>query len=116
MPDGVAVLEELGVDLQEVVSHPFRGIRYVDGLSVAEGVFPDQLGLGIRRTELHAALCLRAEMLGVELRWGERIRGIKSDGFETDDAPVRGRWLVGADGRASQIRLWSGLGLSLIHI
>ena len=109
MPDGVAVLEDLGVDLRGVGSHPFRGIRYIDDQSLAEGMFPDQSGLGVRRTELHGALRRRAETLGVDLRWGVKVRGITSGGFETDHGPVRGRWLVGADGRASRIRLWSGL-------
>jgi len=56
MPDGVAVLEGLGVDLRGVDSHPFRGIRYIDDLILAEGVFPGVPGLGVRRTELHGAL------------------------------------------------------------
>ena len=110
MPDGVAVLENVGVDLNGVQSQPFRGIRYVyDGVT-AEGRFPGSPGLGVRRTELQAALWSRAETLGVDLRWGVQVRGIMADGFETDQGPVRGRWLVGADGRASRIRTWSGLG------
>jgi len=109
MPDGVAVLEGLGVDLRGVDSHPFRGIRYIDDQLSAEGVFPDASGLGVRRTELHGALRRRAEAVGVELRWGVQIRGMSADGFGTDHGPVRGRWMVGADGRASRVRRWSGL-------
>ena len=109
MPDGVAVLESLGVDLRGVDSHPFRGIRYIDDQLSAEGEFPDTPGLGVRRTELHGALRRRAEALGVNLRWGVRVQGIVADGFETDHGVVRGRWLVGADGRASRVRRWSGL-------
>jgi len=109
MPDGVTVLEGLGVDLREVDSHPFRGIRYVDDQLAAEGVFPGASGLGIRRTELHRALRRRAEALGVDLRWGVRAHGVSTDGFETDHGTVRGRWLVGADGRASRVRRWSSL-------
>ncbi len=109
MPDGVSVLESLGVDLQEVNSHPFRGIRYLDGHLSAEGVFPGAFGLGIRRTELHRALRCRAEGLGVDLRWGMRVHGVTAEGFETEHGVVRGRWLVGADGRASRVRRWSSL-------
>jgi len=109
MPDGVAVLEGLGVDLRGVDSHPFRGIRYIDDELSAEGEFPDTPGLGIRRTELHGALRRCAETLGVDLRWGVGVRGIIAGGFETDHGPVNGRWLVGADGRASRIRKWAGL-------
>jgi len=109
MPDGVEVLKSLGVDLRGVESHPFLGIRYIDDQLSAEGVFPDKPGLGIRRTELHRALRIRAEEVGVDLRWGVQIRGMRADGFETDSGPIRGRWLVGADGRASRIRKWAGL-------
>jgi len=109
MPDGVKVLETLGVDLRKVDSHPFRGIRYLDDQRSAEGVFPGASGLGIRRTELHRALRRRAEALDVDLRWGEGVHGISSDGFETDRGTIRGRWLVGADGRSSRVRKWSGL-------
>jgi flavin-dependent dehydrogenase len=69
----------------------------------------ENCGLGIRRTELHGALRRRAEALGVDLRWGVRVHGISTDGFETDHGVVRGRWLVGADGRGSRVRKWSGL-------
>jgi len=79
MPDGVAVMESLGVDLMAVDSHPFRGIRYIDDQLSAEGEFPDAPGLGVRRTELHGALRSRAETLGVDLRWGVRVRGIRSE-------------------------------------
>jgi len=110
MPDGVEVLKSLGVDLQSVDSRPFRGIRYIDDELSAEGEFPDTPGLGIRRTELHGALRRRAEAVGVDLRWGVHVREIIAGGFDTDYGPVPGRWLVGADGRASRIREWAGLG------
>ena len=109
MPDGVAVLETLGVDLCAVESRPFRGIRYIDDQILAEGLFPGSPGLGVRRTELHGALRRRAEALGATLRWGVRVQGIVADGFETDHGVVRGRWLVGADGRASRVRRGAGL-------
>ena len=109
MPDGVAVLERLGVDFRRVNSHHLRGVRYIDDQLSAEGIFPSNPGLGIRRTELHRALRSRAEEVGADLRWGVQIRGMSAGGFETDNGPVRGRWLVGADGRASRIRSWSGL-------
>ena len=109
MPDGVARLEALGVDLPPAEKRPFLGIRYLDGERVAEGRFPGDPGLGVRRTVLHDALHRRAEALGVRLRWGVRVKGLLADGFETDCGPVRGRWLVGADGRASRVRRWAGL-------
>lgn len=109
MPDGVENLEGLGVDLRSVESRPFRGIRYIDGALEAEGEFPGKPGVGIRRTVLHGALIQRAHDLGVDLRWGVRVGGLTEDGFETDHDPFGGRWLVGADGRGSRVREWSGL-------
>ena len=48
MPDAVARLEELGVSLDSVASAPFAGIRYLDGETVADGLFPQGSGLGVR--------------------------------------------------------------------
>ena len=109
MPDGVELLLELGVDLAGVETRPFRGIRYLDGELKADGTFPGKPGLGIRRTVLHRALVERAEALGVDLRWGVRVRGLSANAFETETGPVTARWLVGADGRVSRIRRWAGL-------
>jgi len=115
MPDGAAVLETLGVDLGGVESRSFFGIRYLDDEVTAEGAFPGAPGLGIRRTELHRALRHRAEAVGAELRWGTRVSGVSANGFETDRGVVCGRWLVGADGRASRVRRWSGLDGRPVH-
>lgn len=109
MPDGLARLDALGVDLSRAESQEFVGIRYLDGELSAEGRFPGRWGVGIRRTVLHDALRRRAEEVGVDLRWDQRVQGLLSDGFATDSGPVRGRWLVGADGRTSRVRRWAGL-------
>jgi len=109
MPDGVGLLLGLGIEIAGVETRPFRGIRYLDGELTAEGVFPGKPGLGIRRTALHQALTRRAEELGVDLRWGTRVRGLSANGFETDTGAVTGRWLVGADGRVSRVRRWADL-------
>jgi flavin-dependent dehydrogenase len=98
MPDGLALLEALGVALPAAESAPFHGIRYVDGEVVADGDFPAAsgagrgpdgfprparpAGLGVRRTVLHQALVRRAEAAGVELRWGERVTGLAPAGPE----------------------------------
>ena len=71
MPDAVSRLAALGV---EVAGRPFRGIRYLDGATAAEGTFPGPPGMGVRRTALHAALVRRAEEVGVALRWGAHPR------------------------------------------
>jgi len=105
MPDAVARLHEIGVEPRGL---PFRGIRYFDSEIVAEGVFPQTGGLGVRRTELHQTLVRRAEEAGVELRWGVKASGLGA-GVETDQGPFEGRWIVGADGLRSQVRGWAGL-------
>jgi len=154
MPDGTALLGRLGVALPGLSgtgtvpgpapgaaldpppvpalgeARPFRGIRYVDGDTVAEGLFsPPAHGLGIRRTVLHQAMVERAEAVGVELLWGERAVGLvdpigspesvspagssSASGLigvrTTAGRKLVGRWLVGADGLRSAVRGWSGL-------
>jgi menaquinone-9 beta-reductase len=100
MPDGVAAAARLGIRLPGGDSFSFRGIRFHgEGVSVAAD-FPHGPGRGVRRTTLHRALVEQAESCGVELRWGcsvSRLEGIEA------------RWIVGADGTASQVRRWAGL-------
>ncbi len=106
MPDAVARLREIGVDPG---GFPFRGIRYVDGDLVAEGIFPHAGGLGVRRVELHEALVRRAEETGVELLWGVSALGLEADGVLTDQGKIQARWIAGADGLLSRVRKWAGL-------
>lgn len=106
MPDAVARLREIGVEPR---GFPFRGIRYFDGELRAEGIFPQNGGLGVRRIELLDALVHRAEAVGVELRWGVKALGLAGDHLETDHGTFRARWIVGADGLRSQVRRWAGL-------
>jgi flavin-dependent dehydrogenase len=111
MPDAVARLREIGVEPRGV---PFRGIRYFDrGRSghgvMAEGLFPHSGGLGVRRTELHAALVRRAEEVGVALRWGVKATGLGDEGVHSEQGTFAARWIVGADGLRSPVRHWAGL-------
>jgi menaquinone-9 beta-reductase len=76
MPDAVMRLGELGIELDAAECRRFRGIRYLDGEVVAEGVFPHAGGLGVRRLHLHRALAERAAELGVELCWGVAVTGL----------------------------------------
>jgi flavin-dependent dehydrogenase len=106
MPDAVARLREIGVEPRGVA---LRGIRYLEGDLVAEGIFPHSGGLGVRRTELHAGLVRRAEEVGVELRWGVKATGLGEGGVETDRGTFAARWIVGADGLRSNVRHWAKL-------
>jgi flavin-dependent dehydrogenase len=112
MPDAVARLREIGVEPRGLA---FRGIRYFDdfaGGAMAEGTFPGgavSAGLGVRRTELHAALVARAAEVGVDLRWGVKAEGLSEAGVATDQGLFGARWIVGADGLRSRVRQWAGL-------
>ncbi len=109
MPDGIARLHSLGVTPPPEGSAPFRGIRYIDGDTVAEALLPGAAGYGIRRTHLHRALVDRAEAVGVDLRWDTKVTGLGSDHVESSGGSVFGRFLIGADGRLSRVRMWAGL-------
>jgi flavin-dependent dehydrogenase len=108
MPDAASRLAALGV---AVCGRPFRGIRYLDGATIAQGTFPGPPGLGVRRTELHAALVRRAEEVGVDLRWGSVATGLCVAGVDTAGGAVPARFVVGADGLNSRLRRWAGLDL-----
>ncbi len=111
MPAGVAALAALGVALP-ARSVRFRGIRYVSDGVVAEADFPggeSGAGRGIRRTELHAALVARAEEVGVDLAWGERVEEVRVGEVRTAQASFPCRFVVGADGLHSRVRRAVGL-------
>lgn len=109
MPDGLAALSRLGIELPEEQTFPFRGIRFSDEYAAVEASFPQGVGLGIRRARLHQILVDRAAELGVVMHWGAKITGITVDGLLVNGRRIRCRWLVGADGQNSRIRHWSGL-------
>lgn len=109
MPDGLALLRKLGVQLDPDRMRLFHGIRYLDGDVVADGRFPGIAGAGIRRLHLHEALVRRAEDLGVRLRWKTRVLGLIEGGALTEDGPIKADWIVGADGLRSRVREWTGL-------
>lgn len=128
MPGTVAGLNRLGVCVQ---GSPFRGIRYVapNGRTTATHHFSAGVGLGVRRTALHATLSTRAAEVGV-VRQPGRVVGIRpaptgaragSDGgvgvaveagiavLLDDGRAVVGDWALGCDGLHSVVRRESGL-------
>lgn len=111
MPDALARLVELGVDLPPGTYHPFYGIRWLDGEIVVEGRFarpsdPDAHGAGVRRLRLHDALARRAEEVGVRCVWETRVERIdlEEGRLETTGGDLKGDWIVGADGLRSRVR------------
>jgi flavin-dependent dehydrogenase len=113
MPDAVACLHQLGVELEAgggaAQAHAFRGIRYLDGEVVATGLFPRAGGLGVRRLVLHEALARRAQEVGVELSWGVQVEGLEEAGVRAGGEIVAGRFIAGADGLHSRVRRWARL-------
>lgn len=109
MPDSVAALAQLGVSLDGLETGAFHGIRFVGPDHASTADFPAGVGIGVRRTVLHQALCERAQALGIQLLWETRVSGIGPDFVRANDQDIRCRWIVGADGNHSQIRRWAGL-------
>jgi flavin-dependent dehydrogenase len=111
MPDTVAALKALGIELSHREAIPFRGIRFREAESAnsVEAEFGQSFGLGIRRTVLHARLVERAAELGVVLLWGSRVT-LNGDGrILCQGERVRSKWVIGADGEASPFRKWAAL-------
>ena len=110
LPDGLAALERLGIQIPLEQSWTFRGIRFWSGERSAEAHFPEpDCGLAIRRTGLHRVMTQRAEQLGAELLWGIPVTGVCGDGVHLGNRFVRARWIIGADGANSRVRRWAGL-------
>jgi menaquinone-9 beta-reductase len=109
MPDGVAALRGLGVQVGSATGMPFRGIRFLDGGLAAEASFPEGCGLGIRRLDLHRLLRERAEDVGVVMRWGSPADSAGARTVAVGGETVHCRWLIGADGMQSRVRQWAGL-------
>jgi menaquinone-9 beta-reductase len=109
MPDGLAALNRLGIQVDGIDSHPFRGIRFVDsGVSVAAD-FPQGNALGVRRTVLHGLLVKQAAEAGVQLLWGTPVPGISGQKVLLANQSVPCRWIIGGDGTNSRVRRWAGL-------
>jgi flavin-dependent dehydrogenase len=111
LPEGVAALGQLGIQLNSENAFPIAGIRFCDEISSVSGKIPlGATSFGLRRTDLHQLLVLRAEKLGVCVRWGTRVSDWHSNAARLNGRDVRFRWLVGADGQKSAVRKWAGLG------
>ncbi|MFZ0805213.1 MAG: NAD(P)/FAD-dependent oxidoreductase [Candidatus Sulfotelmatobacter sp.] len=110
LPDGLAALHALGIQVPAADSSAFRGVRFVGSRLSADAVFPaGGCGMAVRRTALHPLITQRAEQAGVELLWRACVTGIAADGVHLDNHFVRARWIVGADGARSRVRQWAGL-------
>ena len=76
MPDGLAALERLGLQLPLREAYPFRGIRFCSRALSADALFPaGSCGLAARRTILHRRHDRTRRQVGTDLLWGTRGDG-----------------------------------------
>src|SRR5215467_1277994 len=81
LPDGVAALEKLGLQIPLCDGWPFRGVRFLSKECAAAAPFSaGQFGLAVRRTNLHRVMTERAAQVGAELRWRTPVTGICEEG------------------------------------
>ncbi len=109
LPDSLAALKRLGVELDPSVGQPFRGLRFIDGASTVTGDFPNGTGLGMRRTFLHETLVRHAEAARVRMIWGAKNVRLCSEGLMVQGQVLPARIVIGADGQKSVIRQMAGL-------
>jgi len=115
MPDSIAALERLGVNVDGLESGVFHGIKFVGPEASAAAEFPQGCGRGIRRVVLHQKMMDYAASLGVEMRWRARVSEFREGAALINGRPMRWRWLVGADGQNSRVRKWAGLSAANEH-
>ena len=126
MPDTIAALADLGIDLSATENAPFRGIRFLDAetSTCAQAAFPGSAGRGIRRLLLHQLLIDRATALGVRFSWQTVVQEIQElqqgttpsqnrrrqrSTVRTTRHTIRPRFIIGADGHRSRVRAWASL-------
>lgn len=113
MPDARASLARLGITLTQADGHIFRGIRFSNSTHQVDARLPNNgEGIGVRRPHLHALLADRARETGAQLLWNSHVLLPPDRSTQialVNGQPVRYRWLIGADGRASSVRKWTGL-------
>lgn len=109
MPDTLGALSQLGVNVPLCEGFAFRGIRFLRGGCRAQAEFPSGSAVGLRRTVLHRVLAERANQLDVDLRWGVKKVRYTQTGVESEQATVKARLIVGADGLNSRVRQAAGL-------
>ena len=110
MPDSIAALNQLGVEIAPGEGYPVRGIKFLENETSALARFPTGSGVGLRRPILHKKMLDRATALGVQFLWETPVTGIRGDGVNLAGGTfVRADWIIGADGGQSRVRRWAGL-------
>lgn len=109
MPDSRGELLRLGVELDARHGAEFHGILFSQEGAQCAADFPRGVGIGVRRPVLHRMLLERATELGVRMAWGAPLAIEDREAIRVGSETYACRWLVGADGLASQVRCWAGL-------
>lgn len=109
MPDSRRELARLGIHLDESHGAQFSGILFSDGEAQVAAEFPSGLGLGVRRPVLHRLMLQRAAELGVRVMWNAPVKLKEQNAAAVGGDCCNFRWLIGADGLASRVRVWAGL-------
>jgi menaquinone-9 beta-reductase len=109
MPDGIAALAELGIEIPAGIGFAFRGARFADPFSSVFADFPKGIARGVRRTVLHEILIQHATRLGVSILWGAKHVRLTEGGISVDGRLIQAQLVVGADGQNSQIRRQAAL-------
>ncbi|MCU1342978.1 MAG: monooxygenase, FAD-binding [Candidatus Acidoferrum typicum] len=110
LPQGVATLRDLGIQLNSDLAVPLEGIRFAGGECSAYAKFPDAPGFALRRVRLHQLLVERAIEAGIIFQWSTRVTKIDSRQVTAGRMQIPYTWLVGADGQNSFVRKWAKLG------
>lgn len=110
MPDSIAALKALGVDLSPRDGARIRGICFRDPGCAVAADFSMQPGIAMRRTILHERLLSRAAELGVEMIWGAKRILLDGGVPMVNGSKIPSRFIVGADGLQSLLRERAGLG------
>lgn len=110
MPDALASLRELGLNITESLGHRFVGIRFNNLQHHVHADFPNGIGIGLRRTKLHGLIADRARETGVAVSWSSRAKLLDNRSALMNGKKISFRYLIGADGQASGVRKWAGLG------
>lgn len=115
MPDTLAALRELGVEVSTAEGYAVRGVRFLGTDCEVAASFPAGYGIGMRRPALHEKLVEQAQACGVSLLWKTPVHAICQEGVVVAGEVVAAKWIVGADGIRSRVRRWSGLDAGIKH-
>jgi len=110
LPEGVAALRSLGIELNSSLGFPLSGFRFSDQESSASAMMSARRAFGLRRTMLHRLLIDRASEVGVSFLWGARVSRCDFHGVCANGDFLQCEWLIGADGQSSIVRDFTGLG------